>query len=97
VDGILSPDWFLEPVRDALAAAGIEVSLAILRPSLDTAFRRRGGRDAPPVPREIIEQLWEDFADLGPLEGHVVDNDAHDIDRTVDLLKDRWGRRLCRF
>jgi dephospho-CoA kinase len=36
LDGIVSPRWFMEPVRDALAGTGLAVAYAILR--------ARGGR-----------------------------------------------------
>ncbi|MET0801684.1 MAG: AAA family ATPase [Actinomycetota bacterium] len=92
VDGIFAPGWFLEPVRDALTAAGVEASLAILRPSHETASARRARREEHPVPREVVGALWNEFAALGPLEHHVFENEGDDVGATAQRIADAWAR-----
>ena len=67
LDGIISPRWFLEPVRDALSAAGLPAAYAILRPPLAVCVSRTT------VDPAVVERLWSEFADLGALESHVID------------------------
>jgi predicted kinase len=73
VDGIVSPRWFFEPMRDALQAAGHTVAYAVLRPPVavcaSRAASREGTRLADP---EIVRKLWAEFAELGALESHAV-------------------------
>lgn len=92
VDGIISPRWFLTPLRDALQAAGHAVAYAVLRPPLEVcaarAAHRAGNRLAD---TKIIEQLWRDFADLGSLEGHAIDSSEASLQAIVAEL----ARRLA--
>jgi tRNA uridine 5-carbamoylmethylation protein Kti12 len=67
VDGIVSPRWFLTPVRDALAASGLSSAYAVLRVPLDVCVSRTTEDPA------VVEQLWHEFAELGALESHVID------------------------
>ena len=91
VDGIVSPRWFFEPLRDSLRAAGFEVAYAVLRPPLSVCVSRTAERPARvPAPARVVEQLWHEFADLGPLERHVIDPGARSAGEVADLL----GRRL---
>jgi hypothetical protein len=39
----------------------------------------------------VIERLWGDFADLGPMEPHALDIGSRNADRAADLLADRSG------
>lgn len=87
VDGILIPGWFYEPLRDALQAAGHEVALAVLRAPLSVcqtraATRRHNGLSDPGV----VEQLHRGFADLGPLERHVVDTGDRSAGEVAELI-----------
>jgi tRNA uridine 5-carbamoylmethylation protein Kti12 len=90
-EGIVIPRWFFEPLRDQLRAAGHAVAYAILRPSLGACVSRAAGRRqaelADPV---VIEQLWNEFSELGPLERHVIDTD----DLTARETADTVARRL---
>jgi hypothetical protein len=46
-------------------------------------------RDRERVPLaepHVIEQMWQSFADLGPLEHHVLDLDARGPEEAADLL-----------
>jgi hypothetical protein len=88
VDGILLPGWFLEPVRDALHDAGVEVSMAILRPSLETVVSRRG-RVEPSIPPRKLEAMWKGFAQPGPLERHSFENEG-DRSTTSAAIVDAW-------
>jgi predicted kinase len=90
LDGIVSPAWFLQPLRDALQAVGHSVAYAVLRAPLDlcasrAAARRRGGL----ADSSVVAQLWNDFADLGPLEAHAIDTDADSPERISEELHRR--------
>ena len=90
VDGIIIPGWFLEPLREALRAAGRQVAYAVLRAPLDVCVARAGSRDSQPLADPlVVERLWHDFADLGPLSPHVFDVDAEDPQAAADLLDAR--------
>jgi predicted kinase len=74
IDGIVIPGWFLEPVRDALHAAGHQVALAVLRAPLPVCLARVREREGEPGTESgPIEQIWQSFADLGPLEKNVIE------------------------
>ena len=45
LDGIISPRWFFQPLRQSLSAAGFGVADAILRPPLAVAVERAQGRE----------------------------------------------------
>jgi tRNA uridine 5-carbamoylmethylation protein Kti12 len=90
LDGIFLPAWFLPPVRDSLEAAGHSVAYAVLRAPLSVCLERAGGRagrplDDPPV----IEQLWNQFADLGPLESHALDTSNLSAEEVAALVRQR--------
>ena len=84
LDGIVIPGWFFEPLRDTLQARGVAVSYAVLRPPLDVCIersrRRHRSRLSDP---SVIEQLWSSFANLGPLERHVIDTDDRNAEETA--------------
>lgn len=87
IDGIVIPGWFLEPVRDALHAAGHQVALAVLRAPLPVCLARVREREGPPGAESgPIEQIWQSFADLGPLERNVIELDGAGIDDVPDAL-----------
>ncbi len=74
IDGIVIPGWFLDPMRDALHAAGHQVALAVLRAPLSVCLARVQEREgAPSVEPGAIEQIWQSFANLGALEKNVID------------------------
>ena len=90
IDGIVSPGWFLEPLRESLRGAGFQVAYAVLRPSLPIAVGRAGRRASSRLSDgKVIEQLWRDFADLGSLEGHAIDNGTQTAEETKNLLANR--------
>ena len=90
IDGIISPGWFLEPLSNALGASGFQVAYAVLRPPLPIATgnaeRRTSGRLSDAA---VIEQLWQDFADLGSLEHHAIDNSMQTPEETTTLVAAR--------
>ena len=75
IEGIISPRWFFEPLRDALRAAGHAAAYAVLLAPLEVCISRAENRDASRLTdTAVIEQLWRDFTDLGPLARHVIDS-----------------------
>ena len=93
VDGIIVPGWFLEPLRDSLRSADVDVSLAILRPPLATVLHRtRGRRSERLSDPAVVEQLWNGFGDLGALERHVIDNNDEDPAQTTATIAKRLDR-----
>ena len=73
-DGIVGP-WFLDRVVRRLGARKIRVRYLVLRPSRVTASQRVRGRDDV-VDTSGAEVMYDQFADLGEFEPHVVSSDA---------------------
>ena len=87
LDGIFLPAWFLPPVRDSLQEAGHEVAYTVLRAPLAVCLERASGRGQRPLDDPaVIEQLWNQFADLGPHESHALD--------TTNLSAEEVAERL---
>jgi tRNA uridine 5-carbamoylmethylation protein Kti12 len=97
IDGIVLPKWFLQPLHDSLGAAGHRVAYAVLRAPLTLCVKRAKGRASSRLSNvAAIERLWHDFADLGPLEDHVIDSGTQDAAATADVLAERLqGGRLA--
>ncbi|SDQ85504.1 Broad-specificity NMP kinase [Curtobacterium sp. UNCCL20] len=77
VDGVVGP-WMLHHFLDRRPGADgdlVQLHYVVLRPSLAETIRRAQGRAEPGalVDEGPIESLWAQFADLGALEGHVID------------------------
>ena len=90
IDGIVIPRFFMAPLSTRLAEKGHAVAYAVLRPSLQSCSARASARAANPLADPaVIEQLWHEFADLGELEGHVMDNDELSPERTAAELAQR--------
>ena len=73
-DGIVGP-WFLDRVARRLAARKIRLQYLVLRPGRVTASRRvqeRGGT----AETTGAEAMYDQFADLGEFEPHVISSDA---------------------
>lgn len=91
VDGIISPRWFFAPLRDALKAAGHTVAYAVLNAPLDVCVTRATSRQSSRIAdAAVVERMWRDFADLGPLKHHEIDTEA----KTVESIADDVTRRL---
>ena len=90
IDGIILPEWFLQPFRDSLGTAGHRVAYAVLRAPLAVCVERAAGRASSRLSNAaVIERLWHDFANLGRLEAHVIDSGTQDAARTADVLAER--------
>jgi adenylate kinase family enzyme len=90
IDGIISPRWLFEPLRESLAAAGFQIAYAILRPPLPIAIERATTRESTRLAdAEVIEQLWHDFANLDSLEDHVIDNRDQSAQETALAIDER--------
>jgi predicted kinase len=91
VDGIVIPGWFLEPLRDAISAAGLAAAFAVLRPPLPVAIERAGGRGSSRLSDPaVVEQLWKAFRELGALEHHAIEvPEAQTPQDTADLIAQR--------
>ena len=73
-DGIVGP-WFLGRIAQRLGAREIHVQYLVLRPKRVTASHRvRDRGDTPET--SGAETMYDQFADLGELESHVVSSDA---------------------
>lgn len=84
VDGIVGP-WMLDHYRDR---CGDDLHYVVLRPSRDVALARARARTAPGalVAEGPVLDLWDQFADLGELEPHALDNGGLDVPATVQLV-----------
>jgi hypothetical protein len=90
LDGIFLPAWFLPPVRDSLREAGHDVAYAVLRAPLSVCLRRAGGRVGRPLDDPaVIEQLWNQFAGLGPFERDALDTSNLSADEVATLVRER--------
>ena len=98
LEGIVLPQWFLDPVRAVLAEAGCSVSYAVLRAPLEQCIKRAGARDFKPVEDPaVVEQVWRQFSDLGRWEPHAIDVRDATPDDVAELLARRLaaGDLLC--
>jgi predicted kinase len=90
IDGIVSPEWFLQPLRDSLKASGHSVAYAVLRAPLPTCLDRAASRVSSDLSDgAVVERLWQDFAELGPLEPHVIESGTQSADAVAVALAKR--------
>jgi tRNA uridine 5-carbamoylmethylation protein Kti12 len=95
IDGIISPAWFFTPLRNSLRAVGHSVAYAVLRAPLPVCIERAGARASDRLSDvEVIEGLWQDFADLGHLESHSLDSGAVDAHTLTSELRERLDANL---
>ena len=102
VDGIVGP-WMLHHFREAESPAqapapapapaapqGSRLHYVVLRPSCDETLRRAQARTTPGalVDEGPLLSLWDQFSDLGALEGHVIDTTAQTSSETLDAVRD---------
>ena len=94
LDGVFGP-WHLDDLRAELAPAAVPISYVVLRPTLDTVLERATGRagetpriegNPPLTDPEPLRFLWQQFADLGPTERHVLDTTDLDAAATADAV-----------
>lgn len=85
VDAVLGP-WHLEPFLERL---GLPCGYVVLRPDLQTTIDRGTGRGPGSlIDDEPIRFMWEQFAELGEHEQHVVDTTDIDAESSVDAVLD---------
>lgn len=72
VEGIVIPSWFLDPLRDELHEAGLDVAYAVARAPLSVCEARLREREDLFDPGAVA-RLWADFEDLGALEENAID------------------------
>ena len=90
VDGIVLPQFFFEPLRDALSRSGATVAYAVLRAPLELCLKRASGRRGGALAEPgVVERLWRDFAELGALEPHAVEVGAASPAAVTDVLQAR--------
>lgn len=67
IDGIVIPGWFLEPVRDALHAAGTRSPLPFYAHLCRCASRAYENEKARPAPISgPVEQIWKALPTSAP-------------------------------
>lgn len=77
-DGIVGP-WFLDRVARRLAGRGVRFRYLVVRAEREIALARVRARDGT-LETSGAETMWEQFADLGELEPHVVDSSEALVD-----------------
>lgn len=99
LDGIVGP-WFLPVLHSAFVKAQAPANYVVLRAAPDVAIGRSMARNRSETERELesIQALHEAFAQLGPLETHVVDTSFISADQVVADLRNALpsGRFLLR-
>lgn len=87
VDGIVGP-WMLEAFRAGRSESSPRLRYVVLRPSRSEALRRAQSRTAPDalVDEGPILTMWDQFANLGELECHVIDTTNHSPTETLDAV-----------
>jgi tRNA uridine 5-carbamoylmethylation protein Kti12 len=89
IDGIISPRWFLGPVRDSLRAAGHVVAYAVLRAPLAVCLSRARDRaSGRRFDTTVIERLSQEFVNLGQLETHVINTGAQAAEAAANALSE---------
>src|SRR6478752_2059748 len=86
--------WMLDHYRRAAARhPDVPLHYVVLRPGRHETLVRAQGRTAPEalVDEGPILSLWDQFADLGALEAHVIDTSAHAPADTLDALSAAVG------
>lgn len=90
VDGIIGP-WMLRHFQGAntVGFPTPRLHYVVLRPTRDTALRRAQARTSPDalVDEVPITELWDQFADLGRFEPHVIDTTTQSEDETSDAIE----------
>lgn len=89
VDGIVGP-WMLDHVRDqAREYPDVPLDYVVLRPERAVALARAQARTAAEalVDEIPILTMWDQFADLGSFERHVLDTTNQDAGETVRAVR----------
>jgi tRNA uridine 5-carbamoylmethylation protein Kti12 len=95
IDGIVLPRWFLGPLREALGLERLSVAYAVLRASKQTCVSRAANRAEEGLSdATVIEDLWQEFAELGELEDHVFETEKTPPEQTAKALAASLRNRL---
>jgi len=90
VDGIVGP-WMLGHFRArAMERPGVPVDYIVLRPRRDIVLARAQARTVSSalVDEDPILAMWDQFADLGALEHHVLDTSDEDPASSTQRIAD---------
>lgn len=91
-DGVVGP-WFLDPFRKGARAASLRLDYLVLRPSRNEAIARGTAREGHPMrDAQVIGTMWDQFADLGELERHVLDTSGQAVEETVEAAVEGLAR-----
>ena len=95
VDGIVGL-WFLQPWRQA-AREGYEVHYIVLRASREETLKRATGRAKlnRETNIELVETMWEQFADLGAYERNAIDTTHLTIRDTVSAIQKKVAEKTA--
>ena len=88
VDGVIGP-WMLHHFRAcATEAPDVTIDYVVLRPRRDIALSRALARTTADalLERAPILAMWDQFADLGPLDHHVLDTSDDDASRSAQRI-----------
>jgi adenylate kinase family enzyme len=86
VDGIVGP-WFLEVYREEARRKGLVIDYVVLRAAKADAVERAGARADSPL-ADYPPHIFEGFADLGSLEGHVFSVGAQSAEAVARSVRD---------
>ncbi|MFC5747585.1 AAA family ATPase [Actinomadura rugatobispora] len=88
VDGVVGP-WFLDRFSRAAGEAGLGLHYVVLRADEETTVARGAGRgEGELTDPEVLRGMYAQFADLGPLEAHVLDNGGLDAVGTAAAVRE---------
>lgn len=95
IDAIVGPHT-LPIFAEELSESGVQLHLALLRPSLEVTVRRGLTRE-PTVrlPEAQLRQMHAWYVALGDFAGCTFDNSDLSADQTADLVMDAVGRGDC--
>lgn len=93
VDGVVGP-WMLEHFRgmydgSGSGSGGPRVHCIVLRPGRDETLRRAQARRSPGalLDEGPVTAMWDQFADLGTLEGHAIDTSRDTPETTLARVR----------
>lgn len=91
-DGVVGP-WFLDRVSRRLAARGVRLRYLVVRAEREIALARVRDRDGT-METSGAAVMWDQFADLGELESHVVDGSGPVVDVVAAVRSVLAGAQL---
>jgi predicted kinase len=85
VDGVVGP-WFLESYRQGAASIGVSLDYVVLRADQAIVAARARDRVDVPLP-DYPPGIFEEFIDLGELEGHAIDSGVEPVEDLVERIR----------